>query len=66
MPGTMNEIDARIGNVNDRIDALRREIREDHAVLDARLREVQVEFAKVDQRLATVERVVLPPAPPAA
>ena len=66
MPGTMNEIDARIGNVNDRIDALRREIREDHAVLDARLRDVQVEFAKVDQRLATVERVVLPPAPPAA
>ena len=63
---TMNDrIDARIDTMNDRIDALRREVREDHAALDARLREVQVEFAKVDQRLATVERVVLPPAPPA-
>ena len=56
---------ARIDKTNDRIDALRREVREDHAGLDARLRDVQVGFAKVDQRLETVERAVLPQAPPA-
>ena len=59
------ELSTRIDKNSARIDALRREVREDHAALDARLREVQVEFARVDQRLATVERVVLPPAPPA-
>ena len=46
--------------------AFRGEVREDHAALDARVRGVQVELAKVDQRLETVERVVLPPVPPAA
>ena len=45
---------------------LRREVREDHAALDARIRDVGVELAKVDQRLETVERAILPQAPPAA
>ena len=43
-----------------------RELREDHAALDARLRGVEIGFAKVDQRLETVERAILPQAPPAA
>ena len=31
---------------------------------DARLRAVEVAFGKVDQRLATLERAILPTAPP--
>ena len=60
------ELSARIAKTNDRIDALRDELREDHAALDARLRGVEIGFAKVDQRLETVERAILPQAPPAA
>ena len=67
-----SELGRRIDKTNDRIDALRgefdafrRELREDHAALDARLRGVEIGFAKVDQRLATVERAILPQAPPA-
>ena len=61
-----DELSARIDKTNDRIDALRDELREDHAALDARLRGVEIGFAKVDQRLETVERAILPQAPPAA
>ena len=32
---------------------------------DSRLRAVEIAFAKVDQRLATLERAIIPAAPPA-
>ena len=54
------------GEMRGDLGTLRGDAREDHAGLDARLRSVQVEFGKVDQRLQTLERVVIPQAPPAA
>ena len=61
-----DRIDALRGEVRGDLEKLRRELREDHAALDARLRGVEIGFAKVDQRLETVERAILPQAPPAA
>ena len=54
-------------DVNRRFDEMGadiRELRADHARVDERLRAVEFAFGKVDQRLLTIERVVLPPAPP--
>ncbi|MCY4025207.1 MAG: hypothetical protein OXH75_02700 [Acidobacteria bacterium] len=61
-----NGINSRLSEVREDVDKLRRELREDHATLDARLRGVEIGFAKIDQRLATVERAILPQAPPDA
>ena len=60
---------ARIDDMNARIDDLveqarehRRETRADLQRFDDRLRAVETEFSKVDQRLLTLERVILPAA----
>ena len=62
----LNALGSQLNTMDGRIDALRSEMREDHQRLDARLRHVEIEFGKVGQRLATLERAVLPQAPPAA
>ncbi len=62
----LNTMDGRLNTMDDRIDALRSDMREDHQRLDARLRHVEIEFGKVGQRLETLERAVIPQAPPAA
>ena len=58
-------VNARVGDmradVNTRLDRL--ESRMDG--FDSRLRAVEIAFAKVDQRLATLERAIIPAAPPA-
>ena len=59
-------INSRLSTMNARIEALRGDMREDHKGLDTRLRNVEIEFGKVGQRLETLERAVLPQAPPVA
>ena len=59
-------INSRLNTMNARIETLRSDMREDHQGLDTRLRNVEIEFGKVGQRLETLERAVLPQAPPAA
>ena len=58
-------INSRLNTMNARIEALRSDMRDDHHRLDTRLRSVEIEFGKVGQRLETLERAVLPQAPPA-
>ena len=60
-----NGINSRLNTMNARIEALRSDMRDDHHGLDTRLRNVEIEFGKVGQRLETLERAVLPQAPPA-
>ena len=60
-----NGINSRLNTMNARIEALHSDMRDDHHGLDTRLRNVEIEFGKVGQRLATLERAVLPQAPPA-
>ena len=52
-------------NLGSRIEALRKDMREDYQRLDDRMRTVEQGFAKIDQRLATLERAVIPAAEPA-
>ena len=59
-------INSRLNTMNARIEALRGDVRDEHLGLDTRLRNVEIEFGKVGQRLETLERAVLPQAPPAA
>ena len=59
-------INSRLNTMNVRVEVLRSDMREDHQGLDTRLRNVEIEFGKVGQRLETLERAVLPQAPPAA
>ena len=59
-------INSRLNTMNVRMETLRSDMREDHQGLDTRLRNVEIEFGKVGQRLETLERAVLPQAPPAA
>lgn len=59
-------IDSRLNTMNVRTETLRSDVREDRQGLDTRLRNVEIEFGKVGQRLETLERAVLPQAPPAA
>ena len=49
-------VDARIDDLNGRMERLESDIRG----MDARLRAVEIAFAKVDQRLETLERALLP------
>ena len=42
-----------------------REMRAEMRAFDERLRAVEVAFGKVDQRLETLERAIIPAAPPA-
>ena len=58
-------INSRLNTMNARIEALRSDMRDDHHELDTHLRSVEIEFGKVGQRLETLERAVLPQAPPA-
>ena len=58
-------INSRLNTMNARIEALRSDMHDDHHGLDTRLRSVEIEFGKVGQRLETLERAVLPQAPPA-
>ena len=44
---------------------LRAEIRAELRELDARVRAVEIELGKITQRLTTLERAILPAAPPA-
>ena len=55
----------RIDTVDNRIEGLRDDMREDYQRLDDRMRTVEDGFAKIDQRLATLERAVIPAAEPA-
>lgn len=55
-------VNARIDDVNARIGSLETDARS----LDDRLWAVEIAFGKVDQRLETLERVILPAAPPPA
>ena len=59
-------ISSRLSTMNAGIEALRSDMRKDHQGLDTRLRNVEIEFGKVGQRLETLERAVLPQAPPVA
>ena len=59
-------INSRLNTMNARIEALRSDMRKDQQGLDTRLRNVEIEFGKVGQRLETLERAVLPQAPPVA
>ena len=64
----LDEIGVRIGRLEVAVDNNRREISELRAEireLDARVRAVEIELGKVTQRLATLERAILPAAPPA-
>ena len=53
-------LSARIDDLSARVDRI--EVRLDG--FDERLRAVEIAFGKVDQRLETLERTLLPPAPP--
>ena len=57
----MDSFDARMDRIEDRMDRI--EDRLDG--FDERLRAVEVSFGKVDQRLLTLERAIIPAAPPA-
>ena len=59
-------INSRLNTMNARIEALGSDMRKDHQGLDTRLRNVEIEFGKVGQRLETLERAVVPQAPPVA
>ena len=50
--------------LNDRIDQIHDDMREDRAAFDDRLRAVELAFGKVDQRLLTIERAILPAGAP--
>ncbi len=54
------DLNGRIDDLSARVDRI--EVRLDR--FDERLRAVEIGFAKVDQRLETLERTLLPPAPP--
>ena len=56
-----SDMSALRAEVRGEMSDLRAELR----ALDARLRAVEIELGKVNQRLATLERAVLPAAPPA-
>ena len=67
----LDEIGARLGDLRSEMSDLRTELRGEMSELrtelrelDARLRAVEIELGKVNQRLATLERAVLPAAPP--
>ena len=62
-------VNTRIDDLADRIDRI--ETRMDRIEnrldgFDERLRNVEIAFGKVDQRLLTLERILLPPRPPAS
>ena len=68
----LDEIGVRIGRLEVAVDnnrremsELRTELRAEIRKLDARVRAVEIELGKVTQRLATLERAILPAAPPA-
>ena len=68
----LDELGVRIGRLEVAVDnnrmEIRREINElrtELRELDARVRAVEIELGKVTQRLTTLERVILPAAPPA-
>ena len=68
----LDEIGVRIGRLEVAVDnnrremsELRTELRAEIRELDARVRAVEIELGKVTQRLATLERAILPAAPPA-
>ena len=68
----LDEIGVRIGRLEVAVDNNRREmsefrteLRAEIRELDARVRVVEIELGKVTQRLATLERAILPAAPPA-
>ncbi len=62
-------VNARVGDlradVNTRLDRLESRMDTRMDGFDARLRAVEIAFGKVDQRLATLERAIIPAAPPA-
>ena len=68
MAGQMDTMNGRIDALRDdmtgQIDALRSDMRENQQELSTRLRNVEIEFGKVEQRLETLERAVIPQAPP--
>ena len=64
--GRLNAMNSQMNATSARIDQLHSDMREDYQGVDLRLRHVEVEFGKVGQRLETLERAVIPQAPPAA
>ena len=53
--GVNTSVNARIDDMNGRLERLETDVRS----MDARLRAVEVAFGKVDQRLETMERAIL-------
>ena len=75
--GRMISLDARMGNIENELRAVRAEVhaelreeiqstraelREDIRLVDARVRTVETGFARVDQRLEILERAIIPSA----
>ena len=65
IPTLFLNLGGRIDTVDNRIDDLRNDMREQYQRLDDRMRTVEQRCAKIDQRLATLERAVTPAAEPA-
>ena len=63
--GGFTMVNIRIGDLAATVAELRDDMREDHRGFDNRLRAVEIGFGKVDQRLETLERAIIPSAPPA-
>ena len=72
----LDELGVRIGRLEVAVDNIRMEIRREISELrtelraevrelDARVRAVEIELGKITQRLTTLERAILPAAPPA-
>lgn len=54
--GQITGVNARIDDLNGRLERLETDVRS----MDARLRAVEIAFGKVDQRLETLERALVP------
>ena len=63
--GGFTMVNIRISDLAATVAELRDDMREDHRGFDNRLRAVEIGFGKVDQRLETLERAIIPSAPPA-
>ena len=63
--GGFTMVNIRISDLDATVAELRDDMREDHRGFDNRLRAVEIGFGKVDQRLETLERAIIPSAPPA-
>ena len=61
----IRDLRSEMSDLRTEMSDLRTEIRTEIRELDALVRAVEIELGKVNQRLATLERAILPDAPPA-